>query len=485
MDPTNFLNALPTTQTSESRAQAKLLIKAAEANIACIESQMKDLERLRDQERGIITRLWMAIAPVHQLPPELLAEIFLIVHEDVYPFSRKGRVQKVQALSQVCAFWRSVAHTTPRLWTESLSVKVDETPTADYVSFVKEWLERSALIQIPVQLKIPGKNVEMGPLMDAVATTAHRWKRAIFDIPSLSIFCSIPPDSLKSLKRLSLRSADAKHHKDTQPFVTAGRLRRVSLTTHRTSGLLMPWSQLTHMNVIDTSPQECLDALVQCTAIVSAKFETMAWQDFPDMSQRPITTLARLKKLCVEFCTPGGFIVPFFVCLALPALATLTLELDIDHTWSSAEFTQFQLRSPNIEDLTIERSPMESDDLLAVLQHAPLLVSLHMECCMYCFDNSFLDGLQYSPAQAVHLAPKLEFLSWTYAGVGFDEDALDAMIRSRWWTDEQLLAFPSPPRVARLASVDILCDDDADNVSLEFMNKMEEYRSQGLEISVS
>ncbi|KAJ6497625.1 hypothetical protein C8R45DRAFT_134088 [Mycena sanguinolenta] len=313
-----------------------------------------------------------------------------------------------------------------------------------------------------------------------LCTTAQRWKRANFDVPSLSILSRIHTDSLKFLRRLSLRSADAKHHENTKCFVTAGRLRRISLTTHRTSGLLMPWSQLTEMNVTDTSPQECLDALVQCTAIVSATFETRAWLDFPEISQRPITTLARLKKLSVEFDTPGCFIAPFFVCLALPALATLTLDLDIDHTWS-AEFTPFQLRSPNIEDLTIERSPMQSDDMLAVLRHAPLLVSLHMECCMYCFDDSIIRGLQYSPTQAVHLAPKLEFL---YAGLNFNIDALDAMVRSRWWTDEQLLALPSPPQVARWSCVDILCDDDDDNVSPEFMDKMEEYRSQGLEISV-
>ncbi|KAF8194311.1 hypothetical protein K438DRAFT_1588137, partial [Mycena galopus ATCC 62051] len=119
MDPSLNLFCLPPTPTFES--QAKILIAASEANIARIESQIRDLEHLRNWERGIIARLRMAIAPVHKLPAELLAEIFLYTKDSskgiASPFTPSQRcIRSVHALTHVCAYWRSIAHSTPRLW---------------------------------------------------------------------------------------------------------------------------------------------------------------------------------------------------------------------------------------------------------------------------------------------------------------------------------------------------------------------------------
>ncbi|KAJ7922326.1 hypothetical protein B0H13DRAFT_125182 [Mycena leptocephala] len=474
----DFLLNQPATSNFES--QAKSLIAASEANIARIESQIRDLERLRDRERGIIARLRMAIAPIHKLPAELLVEIFLLVRSHVtFPENREKKIP----LSQVCAYWRRVAYTTPHLWTEPLITELDKIPTAAYVACVKEWIERSAPLAIPVDLRLSGTSVEAGPLMDAMVTAAHRWSSANFNLGSLSVLSCIPTDSLKSLERLFLKSPDVKHHAKTRVFLTAVRLRRLSLTTRRTAQLLMPWSQLTEIDVTDGSPWECLDTLVQCTSLVSAHFETETWPDLPDLSERQMTTLGRLEDLSVSFTSISGFVAPFFMCLALPALKKLKLLLDSEQTWSSAEFTQFQLRSPNIEHLTINNSyMMVPSDLLAVLQHAPSLVRLHMYIC--CFDGSIVASLQYSDTLAVPFAPRLEDLFFSYAGTAFEEDALDAMIQSRWWTDEQLLSLPSPPKVSRWAVIHIYSGDDDYNVSPEFEAKLEECRTQGLDIDI-
>ncbi|KAJ7791896.1 hypothetical protein B0H14DRAFT_2624608 [Mycena olivaceomarginata] len=49
---------------------------------------------------------------------------------------------------------------------------------------------------------------------------------------------------------------------------------------------------------------------------------------------------------------------------------------------------------------------------------------------------------------------------------------------SRWWTDEQLLALPSPPKVARWSHINIHCGDEEDNVTGELGAKLEQYRSK-------
>ncbi|KAJ6455426.1 hypothetical protein C8R45DRAFT_592928 [Mycena sanguinolenta] len=489
------MNALPSTPTFESHV--KILIKASEDNIARIESQIRDLECLRDQERGNIARLRMAIAPVSKLPVELLGNIFRrVCAADFFAFAlsrdMKPQIQRVQALSQVCAYWRRVAHTTPQLWTGQFIVTVDKTPTAAYISCVKDWLERSAPFRISVELKIRGKGVDARPLMDAMATTAHRWESAILLLQSLSVLSGIPPDSLKCLVRGSLRSEESTKLERIQLFAAAKRLRRISLATGYTSRLLMPWSQLTQLKVNDLSPQECLDTLVQCPLIVNAVFETSAWESPPDLSQRPITTLPRLNELSVSFeSTIDGFTTPFFDRLALPALKNLTLDVRLEQTWSSAEFTQFQLRSPNIERLELNRrpddtwaeGPINPQDMLAVLRHAPQLVKLSVDHCVGSFDDSVIGALQYSATHGTHLVPKLKDLYLSFTTVeDFDEDVLDAMIQSRRWTAEQLVALPTPPGVARWSDIVIRYGDDDDvNVSPQFEAKLKEYRSQGLD----
>jgi hypothetical protein len=463
---------------------AKILIEASEANIARIESQIRDLERLRDQERGLITRLRVAIAPIHKLPAEILVEIFRLAL-DTWTYMRKQRIQKVQALSHVCAYWRRVAHTTPRLWTEVLFTRLDKMPKSDYMACMKGWLERSAPMPIAVNLEITGKARDAGEaLMDIIATAAHRWSDVDLTLPSLSVLSRIPTASLKSLERVFLQSTDAKHRADsTRVFLMAEHLHYAKFATLRTGQLLMPWSQLTEIVVTDPSPQECLDTLVQCTSIVSARFETGAWPDVPDLSQRPITTLGRLEDLSVSV---RGCVVPFFVCLALPALKKLCLESHMDDwsPWGSVEFTQFQLRSPSIQCLEINSSYLLSSDLLAILQHVPLLAELQMESCPNSFDDSIVGALQYTTTQTLPLVPRLEVIQLYYAGVNFEEDALDAMIQSRWWTDEQLLALPSPPKVARWSRIAIHCGDEEGNVTGELRAKLEQYRSQGLDVSV-
>ncbi|KAJ6554894.1 hypothetical protein DFH09DRAFT_1165833 [Mycena vulgaris] len=490
MDPTILLLGQP----SASRifeSQAKTLIEASDsANIARIESQIRDLVRLRDRERGVIARLRMAIAPIHKLPAELLVEIFRLA-TDHASFTRKHAINKIHALSQVCAYWRRLAHTTPQLWTVShgMTMTLRATPTDSCIAGAKSWLERSAPLPVPVYLCISGQGSDPRTLMDVLISAAHRWEQATFELDSLAVLSRIPPNALKALQSLTLDSQDKQSHPTVVTFLTAPRLRHLTLASRQTVLLSMPWSQLTDISVTNPSPRLCVDALLQCTNIVSAKFDTRAWPALPDLSEIGITTLSRLETLNFTVSTSGGLeehFMSFFACLALPTLKELNLDLNIDLIWPSLEFTQFQARTPNIERMSIENSRMRSSDLLAVLRHAPSLTELRMDCCMKSFDDTLLAGLQYSEGNILHLAPRLKTISFSVFASNFEEDALDAMIQSRWWTDEQLSALPAPPKVARWSSIAVCCEDDDDDgdISPEFQARIAEYRSQGLDVTV-
>ncbi|KAJ7082966.1 hypothetical protein C8R44DRAFT_822657 [Mycena epipterygia] len=489
MDRTISLLAQPSpSRTFES--EAKSLIEAAEANIARIESQIRDLVRLRDRERGIIARLRLVIAPIHKLPAELLVEIFQLAKTGHYTWNRKDTINKIHALSQVCAYWRQLAHTTPQLWTENFQVVLKKTLTDEYLASAKGWLERSAPLPIPISLLHLGGS-DPKPFMDVLVGAARRWKSVNFNLESLAALSRIPSDALTSIETLTLCSTDGLNYGTAiGAFLHAPRLRHLHLVTRQITILPMPWSQLTEITVTNPYPQTCLDALMKCTNIVSAKFDTHAWSQLPDLSQQEITTLARLERLDLRFpeWAHSRHFMSFFERLTLPALKTLSLDLNLDLVWNMLEFTQFQQRSPNIESLSIETSGIVSTDLLTLLRYAPSLIELNMTYCLYCIDDFTVAALEYSETDVVHLAPRLEILVLSEVGKDFEDDVLDATIKSRWWTDEQLLALPSPPRVARWSKIDICCDDGSgEDVSFspELEARLDEYQSQGLDINLS
>ncbi|KAJ7626613.1 hypothetical protein DFH06DRAFT_734994 [Mycena polygramma] len=489
-DALSGLLGTPIPGTPSFELQVKGLIATSEASIAHLES-------LITTERGVLAGLRAAIAPIRKLPNELLVEIFLYVHRggDVkvnwwrYKASRMppGINKPVHRLSQVCTHWRRVAHTTPRLWVDHMkALRLQKPPSAAYVTRMKEFLERSAPLPVPVSLH-SGGGIEAGPLVEVLISAAHRWSTAQLDLSSLSELSHIPAAPLKFLEKLELTvtSMDTSNHAKVQAFLTAHRLRHVTLTTPSTAQLLIPWSQLTAIDVTDPSPSDCLDILIQCTSVVTARFTTHAWAVAPDLSERQLTTLGSLEDLTVSFSgSTSGFVAPIFVRLALPALTKLKLVLRFGLTWQSAEFTQFHLRSPNIERLAISSSEMTSDDLLTILQHAPSLVELKMDHSAFCFDDSIVTGLLFTETDTIHLAPKLQTLSFLDIVKNFEEDMLDAMIRSRWWTDEQLRALPSVPHVSRWLSIRLSFVEEEDMISPDLESTLRMYRSQGLDVRV-
>ncbi|KAJ7162952.1 hypothetical protein C8R46DRAFT_1352782 [Mycena filopes] len=447
---------------SQFEAPAELLIEASPPNTTAREFELLPGSR----DRGI-----------HQLPVELLVEVFRCAL-DCRAYDESS-IQTVQNISHVCAHWRQVAITTPHLWTEVLPIKLNKTPTEACCSGLKEWLRRSAPLPVRVHLECAG-GVDAAVVFGALLTASPRWSGAYFRLPSLSVLTAIPSDALKQLRVLAVYSQDTANSPALVAFSLAPALGEVILDTHHPARLLMPWSQLAHLHVTTESPNECLASFLQCPNLVTATLEMPSWPVLPDLSQSNPTTLGKLQVLKVSI-TDADWpsVTPFIVCLALPALKRLILWY-IDLEWSSAEFAQFQLLSPNIESLRLGYSELESDDLMTILRHTPMLSELKLVGCPYAFDDSIVSALS-----SVHLplVPRLHTLNVTQGcNSHFDDDMLNALISSRWWTDEESATFMPPP-VSRWSCVSI-DRDEVNDISREFAAKLKEYVRQGLSVEV-
>ncbi|KAJ7103040.1 hypothetical protein B0H15DRAFT_795287 [Mycena belliarum] len=441
------------------------------------------------------------MCPIQTLPAELICEVFQFVVDaagnsefDPKYFEYVQRfeyVRTVLVLSQVCARWRRLAHTTPELWMRQdfpiEVVKPRKYGDATKISMdaTKVCLDRSGSLPISVDLGDFDQDAA-APFLKELLCHTNRWRTLSLSMGLISALIEIPLGGLTRLESVDLSllgesTPDALPSKLTT-FLGAPRLRSVSLTAQHLPFLPMPWSQLTHLTLIGHhSSQPYLDTLVLCPQLVSAELKMMGWPQggFPPASHTSTVTLPRLEKLCVKIqrTTEGEHLTPLLRLLNLPALRTLIFDLNDDaddFKWSVLEFTQFQLRSPHIEHVDLISCNLDSADLQNLLLHAVGLKHLELIYCPNCINDSlFVDP--------VHLAPKLETLVLKSSDNDFDENNLDVMIRSRWWTDDELHAMPGPPAVARWKRLQFRMGDQA--FSRYFIEHIvERCRGQGLNL---
>ncbi|KAJ7646957.1 hypothetical protein FB45DRAFT_998282 [Roridomyces roridus] len=444
------------------------LIWAAEANIARIDSEIENLIRLRDREQDTVNTLKPLVAPIRQLPSELLLEVFQIAVNEA-----RGWLKQVLAISAVCAHWRRLACTTPQLWTQHLEIRADG--GAVYVlppsllATAKTILERSAPLPIPVI--ISGKQ---SPLSDFIFNLAPRWKSLRFHSDDqISKLSGVPADALQSLESLRL-NCDS----DISPFmiVFLGGTPPLRCLCQRSESEFLPNAVVSAHETEPWQPDGTRPGS-------SRHFGAIPWTPTPAPASDQITQLSRLKTLKLSL--DNSPIAPLFAHLALPALTQLFIDSSYsEYTWSSAGFSAFQRRSPSIRQLTlIGPLNIPSEGFLSFIHESPCIEELHLDHCFAgpnAVDAALL-SLQYSDTHTVHHAPRLQRLSIIDSEGHFDETMLERTICSRWWTDSQLRA-----PVARWASFRIVKEfpEDVQDFSESFREKIAQLREEGLDVSI-
>ncbi|KAK7065036.1 hypothetical protein R3P38DRAFT_2757608 [Favolaschia claudopus] len=369
-------------------------------------------------------------------------------------------------VSHVCRHWRQLALRNPIFWTVQLPIRSKEGKplSPDYIAMTKLCQERSAPRSIFLRLRNGYHEPPISDaLADVLASAAPRWYELETFCPSLPRFF-VPPSFAKSLEL-----------GDAIPMFP------------------MPWEQLTKLSLGECAFKLWLKILTHCNSLVDLKIETMD-PDEDDSSQNlpeGLVIVPQLRTFRLDLC--GNQIESCFARLSFPQLETLevghTLGVIDRREWdntASTVFSQFLLRSPLLEDLHLAVFDLLPHHLEEALSSTPSLIKLRLECCMYCVDNDFLHFLEYCPNHPPHIAPRLRTLQFGSVRSDFTQKRLEAMIRSRWWSAQALQALPTPPLVAAWESIHIWRGDDPEwNLSRPFENKMEAWRSEGLDIQVT
>ncbi|KAF7299471.1 hypothetical protein MIND_00897100 [Mycena indigotica] len=495
-----FYNLLAESATPGFGKQATSLLAEAETTLIRMETELKALSAACDFQRSRVAALKYIVAPIRILPEDLLIEIFKRVVSGSqqrldfgFDINIRGipacRFKEVLCLSSVCNYWRRVLLATPHLWVMPMILNASNASSA-YAETTAVMLQRSFPHPVDILLHLRKPQHAMSrKLIAVVVSSALRWSsiKANFDI--IPFLQNAPKGTLPHLSHveLDLQNAPAvQGNQSSSLFVDAPQLSLVSIDINGISRLQLPWSQLRQLELIDEHhPLLVLEAIAQCTSATRLKLGCNAWRADHATSSGNVVSLPHLREL--ELDIGGGLtMTPIFALFAFPCLKSLEIKMDgISPLSLSTAFPSFLQRSPNLEKLEISDCDLDAGELSAILLNIPSLVSLELYGCTSCVDNSFFQRLTYHEAAPNPAAPCLRRINFEYVGDDFDEQPILDMIRSRWWTDEELQARAVPPKVARWESITIWGDlEDNRDFMEEFQDEIEEISAEGLALDI-
>ncbi|KAK7048056.1 hypothetical protein R3P38DRAFT_2867142 [Favolaschia claudopus] len=471
-----------------SKDEIAQFIQVSESNLASLDSQIATLVARRERESFTVEALKYIASPIHALPAEVLAEIFMAHVHNVHIWGRVSTIKRVLGVSQVCVDWRAVAHNTPQLWDGDIEVllwKRSDSAEAVYVDGWKEWLARSAPLPFSITLAAPVAYEPLPPqsrVLSEILQYSTRYKSLDILVdaaepsghpPRPFPYSQLARCSFDNLEALTVKFGDGDVGLRVGP---APRLRKLSLelNVQPHPEIVLPWAQLTDLTLnFRHFVSEMMDMVSEffsrCSNLVTA---SLLLCPSPAYQERPIITLPSLRQLSIQFdyahesTYDHSYVTPVFDFLCLPSLEKLVLDFEEMQTdyicWDAARFSAFQLRSPNIFHLELPSMRfLTPEEFRILLLHAQNLTRLEIKDPEEAWDVATCRALTYTDG-IPPLVPLLDTLVIRYLRIeGDDEEEKErvwgAFIQSRYWTDAQLSCRAVPPAVSRWKYVEVAC----------------------------
>ncbi|KAF7376676.1 hypothetical protein MSAN_00084600 [Mycena sanguinolenta] len=256
-------NYIPTDEEI-GRIRADLVSHTQE--LTRIDERMRELSAERDKIQAYIDSHKELISYPRRLPPDIVREIFVACLPSMYAVTSVREAPLV--LCQICSAWRTIALSTPRLWS-SLHLPIDFvlSKKEQRMPAVARWLELSGAC--PISFSLLGEGQDWGltqPLPEDVTAfskivieSSNRWCNVEFSHVSETVVLALAGAETPLLESLKV-TAPALFLRQLDLFQAPG-LRAVAMHTLGPEQLDeivldMPlrWDRLTHLNLDSTGP---------------------------------------------------------------------------------------------------------------------------------------------------------------------------------------------------------------------------------------
>ncbi|KAJ7253507.1 hypothetical protein C8J57DRAFT_1348288 [Mycena rebaudengoi] len=363
--------------------------------IAEMQALVDGLTAKRDKLNKLIDAHLALVSPARRLPDDIVGAIFLACLPPNWNPIISSHVAPL-LLCQISSSWRTVALSTPCLWSSlHIAVPFETTRVQQLNNVVGAWISRSGALPLSISLV---STVLSGPfelrfttealnasamLLQTLIHVSHRWRHIRLSLPKkehfapLATLCS---DDVPSLQAVAIDSFQGPE-RSALAFTGATNLHSVSLRDIA-SVLEAPlqWGSLRHLslggrrhdNQQFLTLEAAFDLLRQCanleTCFLSLHSE---WTDLP-APPRPPLHMQQLTQLCVlDDIVQGSF--DFFDNLVLPSLRTLEYESTSYHNVERLPFSSLLSSSHQLKQLSLRIPGLTESLLTAALRLAPTL----------------------------------------------------------------------------------------------------------------
>ncbi|TDL20078.1 hypothetical protein BD410DRAFT_391075 [Rickenella mellea] len=395
--------------------------------------------------------------PIHNLPPEILGEIFHLCIERSLP--RPVITEAPLKLGRICRYWRKLVLSDPSLWCR-LSLRRDtaERNVSLDLEILDEWLVRSQRAPLWLSMRYsatPSAYHEIDRVIAKIIPHYYRWQYLELRIPTacLSPIISTLSECPTIVKFLRLAATSPDRTGDGPLNIDLSRQSYLTdLTMYDTRLQLV--KNHGAMHTIRTLKLECptvhdyFKCLDLCPSVEEVRLSFDVLIDFRPSIHPSIHTLPSIRTLALAAYTFGydgtmDDIGLFIECLQLPGLYELELGPGTftRHSEQWTYLSELLERSghPPLKSLKI-RIPIPLDEFCACLRKAPGLEVLRAPSIL--FVNPTLDTLtrRLHPDQPF-VCPQLRRVELDYCNPVACEATAELVLRR--WCGTEMDADPS------------------------------------------
>ncbi|KAJ3730592.1 hypothetical protein C8R42DRAFT_650643 [Lentinula raphanica] len=321
---------------------------------------------------------------IEHLPVEIMQEIFSYFMPD-----RHWRIYRAPPpqliLLQVSTRWRSIALSYTRLW----STFMIHYPIHEHIRMTKLWLEHSGQHPLTIYIYDPRDDSKStttrNDMINLLLPHAHRWKTAIFVIPTgfKSLLSALPSLQFPLLETLCI---DVVHYKRVVDRDDVEQMKEVFFHSSAPCLRAITWKTYrTYLHITRSIPTSTLTHLAGSFVIDSTFFEMLS-------------TMNNLETLCLHYCRSDSLNRPRLAApVVLHRLHSLDLRLEPELL-----FLLDLMRAPDLAVLLIGQpySQQGRKMLCAFLQKSgcSLKALTYLATFYHRLDNTFWDELLLSPA---------------------------------------------------------------------------------------
>ncbi|ESK89376.1 hypothetical protein Moror_16219 [Moniliophthora roreri MCA 2997] len=448
-----------------------------ETKIRSLESALKEFRNKQDELQSFAQEHKALLSPARRMLPELWSEIFihcLPEHSLDYHINRRN-VSCSDApllLTQVCSTWRTIAISTPQLWSNITYTVCRPSAMKIQLRRLETWLARTGAAPLSVVVfrsffdannnvldhphltfpdPIPPLNEDQ--VMNFILAHSHRWRRAEILLPALEAAQVVAPlrGNLPNLEKLAFglfwdgMTAMGDPHGRLDVFETAPKLQEVCFVENARLQVSLPGSSLTTLSVdAFLSCTDALKTLYYYPNLRNCALNVMLTVSAPPNLEKLIGSSSgglirlQLQSLTLSFTGSTDFVYPNFLAyLDIPNITELRIR---SHKWCHDQLFAFFTQLP--QSALVETLELSSPSLSPVWLRAYLLSPVFRHLRILVVGKGITHHVPFIPNDAAlqslftskGFLPGLEMVQWTCFGQGteqYDSTVLYDMLRAR------------------------------------------------------